>query len=199
MCKVIVVTNRSLCVGDFIEQIHTLCLAGVDKIILREKDLEESEYERLACEVYSICGKFSTELILHKNVQVAKRLGICKIHLSVPMLTEYGDELSDFEKLGVSVHSLEQLRIAENFGAEYVFYGHVFETDCKKGLQPRGLRALEEICRQASVPVYAIGGISPENVGQAVAAGADGVCVMSFGMQQRETVIRSLVEKCHKL
>ena len=197
MCKVIAVTNRNLCAGDFLEQIRILCRVGVDKIILREKDLTEEAYEKLACEVLSVCEAFPVEVVLHKNIQVAKKIGISKIHLSIPLLAEYREELAEWKQLGVSVHSLEQLRIAENFDADYVFYGHVFETDCKKGVPPRGLCALEEICRKTRIPVYAIGGISPENANQAIGAGAAGVCVMSLGMQQKESVIREFVEKCH--
>lgn len=201
MCKLIVVTNRALCRGDFLEQIHAICQAGADKIILREKDLSEESYEELAEKVCSVCGNYNTELVLHQNISVAKRLGVPKIHLSVSMLVEHFEELAEFEQIGVSVHSMQQLEAAEEYGASYVFYGHVFQTDCKKGMPPRGLLALHEICEQAAVPVYAIGGISPDNAEEAFEAGADGVCIMSWGMQQSEAAMREFREKikCCKL
>lgn len=195
MCKLIVVTNRTLCRGDFLEQIHAVCLAGADKIILREKDLREDCYENLAKNVFSICEKYGTELVLHQNISVAKRLGIRNIHLSVPMLVEHFEELEAFEQIGASVHSMQQLETAKKYGAAYVFYGHVFQTDCKQGIPPRGLLALREICEQAAFPVYAIGGITPENAEEALEAGADGVCIMSWGMQQKEEKIREFLEK----
>jgi len=184
-----------LCRGDFLEQIHAVCLAGADRIILREKDLSEAAYESLAEEVLSICRKYETELVLHQNISAAKRLGVWKIHLSVPMLVEHSEELKGFEQIGVSVHSVQQLETAKKYGADYVFYGHVFPTDCKKGVPPRGIQALHEICEQAAFPVYAIGGISPDNAAEALEAGADGVCVMSWGMQQREETIREFIGK----
>ena len=195
MCKLVVVTNRTLCRGDFLEQIHAICLAGADKIILREKDLSEESYESLAEKVVSVCGNYNTELVLHQNISVAKRLGVKKIHLSVPGLVEHSEQLAGFEQIGVSVHSMQQLETAKKYGASYVFYGHVFQTDCKKGVPPRGLLALHEICEQASFPVYAIGGISPDNATEALEAGADGVCVMSWGMQQSEEAIREFIER----
>lgn len=195
MCKLIVVTNRALCRDGFLEQVHAVCQAGADKIILREKDLSEESYEELAERVRSVCGNYNTELVLHKNISVAKRLGVKKIHLSVPALVEHSRELGEFEQTGASVHSLEQLEMAERYGASYVFYGHVFQTDCKKGVPPRGLLALHEICEQAEIPVYAIGGISPDNAAEALKAGADGVCVMSWGMQQDETAIRKFIKR----
>lgn len=199
MCKVITVTNRILCGEDFLERIRVLCRAGVDAIVLREKELPEWEYEELAGKVISICKEFPVEFIYHQNVQVARKAGRSNIHLPVPLLAEYRGELPGFKQVGTSVHSVEQLRIAEGLEVDYVFYGHVFKTDCKKGVPPRGLSALEEICKKANLPVYAIGGISPENVELVAKAGAAGVCVMSWGMQQSEAMIREFVKKCHRL
>jgi thiamine-phosphate pyrophosphorylase len=105
--------------------------------------------------------------------------------------------LADFALLGVSTHSVEQIQEACEIGASYVFYGHVFQTDCKKGVPPRGLELLQRMCAQADVPVYAIGGITPENAMQAVDAGAAGVCVMSWGMQENRETIQAFVQQCH--
>jgi thiamine-phosphate pyrophosphorylase len=68
-------------------------------------------------------------------------------------------------------------------GADYVCAGHIFETDCKKGVPPRGLSFLRDICAQSPVPVYAIGGIREENENKAIEQGAAGVCVMSGAMK----------------
>ena len=197
MCKVIAVTNRMLCQRNFLEQIRILGRAGVDQIVLREKDLEESVYEELAKQVLSACKDVSVKCSVHQNIRVAKRLHVKNLHLSLPLAMENRQELEDFDWFGISTHSLEQLVEAQKCGADYVFYGHVFSTDCKKGVPSRGLPALREICKAAEIPVYAIGGISPENALWAVEAGAAGICVRSWGMQQSEEVIRAFVEKCH--
>lgn len=83
----------------------------------------------------------------------------------------------------MSVHSLEEVKEAEVLGAAFVIFGHVFETDCKPGLPPRGLTALKEICAGVSIPVYAIGGVNEENSPLCVEAGAAGVCMMSGFME----------------
>lgn len=199
MCRLIVVTNRKLCPGDFLEQIHVLGRAGADQIVLREKDLDEKAYAGLAQKVLAICREYGMECVLHQNIQAAKRLGAKKLHLSLPVATKNREKLKEFEYLGISTHSPEQLEEAERCGADYVFYGHVFATECKKGVPPRGLKGLSEICGLARIPVYAIGGISPENASLAVEAGASGVCVMSWGMQQTEERIREFAEKCHRM
>lgn len=64
-------------------------------------------------------------------------------------------------------------------GCTYITAGHVFATDCKKGIPPRGLDFLKEVCENVSIPVYAIGGISSEVMTSVREAGANGACVMS--------------------
>ncbi len=195
MCKLIAITNRTLCKGNFLGQIELLAKAGVDAVVLREKDLTEKEYESLAKKVYAVCQKYGIDCILHQNVAVAKRMGVKKIHLSLPLAQKYQNELDWFDTVGVSTHSLEQIEEAQKCGADYVFFGHVFATDCKKGVSPRGTGQLQEMCSAAKVPVYAIGGITPENVDQAVHAGASGVCMMSYGMQASMEQIVAFREK----
>ena len=67
-------------------------------------------------------------------------------------------------------------------GCTYITAGHVFDTDCKEGLPGRGLAFLKQVCESVKTPVYAIGGIDPENYKEVMAAGAAGVCVMSGAM-----------------
>ena len=102
------------------------------------------------------------------------------IHMTMPLLEHIRLEDMNFIKLvGTSVHSVEEAVEAENKGVDYIIAGHIFETDCKKGLAPRGTDFLHEVCKNVKIPVYAIGGINPENIGQVVRTGADGACIMS--------------------
>ena len=66
-----------------------------------------------------------------------------------------------------------------SLGADYLTAGHIFPTDCKKGLAPRGIDFLQNICQTVQVPVFGIGGIHPGNIEQVLDAGASGVCMMS--------------------
>lgn len=188
MFKIIAVTNRKLCHIDFLEQIEILAKSEVDLIILREKDLSEEEYYDLAKNVLRICEKYNKECILHNFVGVAKRLGQSKIHLSLPMLEKHHNEVRNFEKVGVSIHSLEEGERAVALGATYITAGHIFQTDCKKDLEPRGVSFLENICRAVNIPVYAIGGISKYNINLVKEAGAKGACLMSSFMQSNDVI-----------
>lgn len=82
-------------------------------------------------------------------------------------------------RLGVSVHSIEEARVAEERGADYLFFGHIFATNSKLGVEPRGLDALAQVCSSVSIPVIAIGGIETGNLLAIRSAGAQGVAVIS--------------------
>lgn len=88
--------------------------------------------------------------------------------------------------VGRSVHSAEDAARAENDGADYLIFGHVFTTDSKPGLPPRGLRALEDTVRAVRIPVIAIGGITPQNCRRVIEAGAYGIAVRSGIMAARD-------------
>ena len=81
------------------------------------------------------------------------------------------------------MHSSEEARQAEALGASYIIAGHIYATNCKEGIPPRGLRYLKEVCDSTGLPVYAIGGITPRNMAEVLAAGAAGGCMMSGFMK----------------
>jgi thiamine-phosphate pyrophosphorylase len=175
--KIVCVTNRALCPRPFEEQIPRVAAAGVKRLILREKDLTEREYTVLAERVYESCLRCGIDLIIHNYPQAARDLKIGKIHMPLSLLT--ADICAEFDSVGSSVHSADEARKAESLGASCVTAGHIFATDCKRGLPPRGLDFLAEVCRAVEIPVYAIGGITEENLPDVLSAGAQGACIMS--------------------
>lgn len=178
----ICVTNRTLCRDDFLTRIDHIAKKGVaDAILLREKDLTEREYLELAEKVLSICKSHNRRCILHTYYKAAKELGCKEIHLPLPLLQKMREAGAKqwFTTVGTSVHSLKQANLAMHLQADYMTAGHIFETDCKKGLPGRGLSFLSKVVCKSEVPVYGIGGISADNAGQIMETGAAGVCIMS--------------------
>lgn len=181
---ILCVTNRGLCGEDLPKRIEKIAAAPVGGIILREKDLPEDAYRKLAARIMDICRRHGTPCILHGFAETAFALGAEALHLPLPILrTLTESERACFRVLGASCHSLTEAREAETLGCTYITAGHIFATGCKPGLTPRGLDFLREICENVSVPVYAIGGISAENYRRVKEAGAVGACVMSALMQ----------------
>lgn len=163
MFDVISVTARKLCT-DFLSTIERLAKSDVRLIILREKDLSEDEYFSLAANVYEICKSYNTTLVIHNYINVAKEFGIKYIHLPYSEFCKTENLHNDFKVVGTSVHSTKDAIFAEKHSADYITAGHIFATDCKKGLEPKGMEFLKNICDSVKIPVYAIGGINENSV-----------------------------------
>lgn len=179
--EIIAVTARNLCPRPLWEQVPRIRQAGISRMILREKDLSEDAYTALAEKVLQTCERCGMTLIIHNFPEAARKLGVSSLHMPLPLLT--AGLCRAFHTVGTSVHSIEQLRQAELLGADYVTAGHIFATDCKKGLPPRGTAFLSGICSQTALPVFAIGGISAQNLPQIAETGAAGACIMSGAMK----------------
>lgn len=181
-CKTIAVTHRRLCVRPFLEQISRVLAQKPAGLILREKDLSWEDYAALAKQVIPFCEKAGVLCYLNGFPQAGELLNHPWLQLSFPLLLEHGRPRGT-KRLGVSVHSVEEAVRAQQLGADFLMAGHIFPTACKPGLPPRGLEFLRQVCQAVTVPVYAIGGITPENSSLALQAGAEGVCVMSGAMK----------------
>lgn len=178
----ICVTNRLLCPDDFLPKLERIASRHPDRIVLREKDLPEDRYEALARECLAICRDYQVAFTIHSYPDVARRLGVPSLHLPLHSFLEQrgiGGELA----VGTSIHSMEEARLARENGAAYLIAGHIYATGCKPGLEPRGTAFLQAVVQAVDVPVYAIGGITPDNLPAIRASGAAGYCVMSSLMQ----------------
>lgn len=180
MSDIICVTNRNLCQEEFTVRIAKIAEAKPKAIILREKDLTPSDYKILAAEIANICKSYGVPCILHSFTKAAAELDIPNIHLPLSVLKTLSTrQLSHFSAVGASCHSKEDALLAQKLGCTYITAGHIFDTDCKKGLPGRGLEFLSDVCKSVNIPVFAIGGINKDNFNSVLKAGAQGVCIMS--------------------
>ncbi|OFI05863.1 regulatory protein TenI [Clostridium acetireducens DSM 10703] len=179
---VYVVTNRKLIKsGNLCEKVEQCLKGGADAIILREKDLPSQELLSICLSLKKVTDKYNIPLIINNNIEVAKESKAFGVQLS---FNTFKNEKIDFKgAIGVSIHSLEEAIKAEKLGANYVLAGHVFETNCKKGLKPRGLDFIKNIKSNISIPIIAIGGINNKNVSSVIESGASGVAIMSSAME----------------
>ena len=199
--KLNIITNRKLCENENLErQIEKIFSAYEKKIILknfeivtltlREKDLDKNEYLNLVKKIYPICEKYRIDLILHQNydLNLDEKYMIEGLHLSYEIFKSLNKNIREglikkYKRIGVSIHSLEEAREVENLGASYVVAGHIFETDCKKSLEPRGLKFVENLSSILTIPIFAIGGMDEGNFQSVIDSGAFGVCMMSSLMK----------------
>ena len=199
--KLNIISNRKLCENENLEkQIEKIFSAYERKIILknfdivaltlREKDLNKNEYLKLIEKIYPICQKYKINLILHQNydLNLDDKYKIDGIHLSYNIFKSLNENIKaelikKYKRIGVSIHSLDEAKEVENLGASYVIAGHIFETDCKKGLKPRGLKFVEDLSSALTIPIFAIGGIDEKNSQSVIDSGAFSICMMSTLMK----------------
>jgi thiazole tautomerase (transcriptional regulator TenI) len=82
-------------------------------------------------------------------------------------------------RIGCSVHTADEAVEAARQGADYVLFGHIYESGSKPGLAPRGLLSLTRVVEACPVPVIAIGGIDPDKVEEVLSTGCTGIAVLS--------------------
>ena len=183
-------------------KIRAATAAGVDWVQIREKELSGRELLGLARD--AVAGRGSTPVIVNDRLDVALAAGAAGVHLGRESLSardvvgwcRSGKAPAEF-LLGVSCHSLEDAREAERAGASYIFFGPVFATPSKRGMgEPQGVARLGGICRSVRIPVVAIGGITEENAGECIRAGAAGIAAIRMFQDARvEAAMKDLIDR----
>lgn len=186
LSRYFIITDRKLCRDSLPDQIVRLMSFPEDRrmhaVVLREKDLSDDEYRSLSYAISEIAGD---RLIIHSRVNIAKSLGIPRIHMTLhDMRVLSSDDKAFFSEIGVSAHSVSEAVEAEQLGADYIFISNIYETACKIGLPGRGEGLIRAVKDKVSIPVAALGGIGigDGRKEKCLAAGADYVACMSAGM-----------------
>ena len=157
---------------------------------IREKDLSARELLHLAQGAVQSGG---ARILVNDRLDVALAAGAAGVHLgraSLPAAEvvrwcRAGNAPQGF-LIGVSCHSFEEVREAETAGADYAFFGPVFDTPSKRPFRaPQGIARLGEVCRAVGIPVLAIGGVEEENVVSCIRAGAAGVAAIRMFQESR--------------
>lgn len=182
------VTDSKSCPRPLLKQLKRLakCDAPPSAVILRAKDLNRADYRVLATEAMQLCSEHELPLILHSDWQLALELGIRRLHLPLALLRQLPPSArKHFPWLSTSVHSVEEALEAQDLGVTALVAGHIYATQCKAGVAPRGLSFLKAVCAAVQLPVYAIGGIGFDATQHADLQknGARGACVMSAYMK----------------
>jgi thiamine-phosphate pyrophosphorylase len=155
--------------------------AGLPAVHLRERDLPTDELLRLVQEIRAITLPRTVPLIINDRVDLMLALNLDGVHLranSLPVAAVR--RLAGADRLiGVSTHSVADVRQANRDGADYVVFGPVFDTPSKRQFgSPVGLEQLAEVCRLSVIPVFAIGGVTRLSVPDVLRAGSHGIAVI---------------------
>lgn len=156
---------------------------GIDLIQIREKDVGTGDLLQLAQAVIDHSRGTSTRVVVNDRLDVALAAGAQGVHLGVRSMpaSQVRAAVPGGLWLGVSCHSLEDVRASEDAGADYALLGPIFETESKLRYgPPLGLEVLERAARQAAIPVLALGGVTLQRVEACVDAGAAGIAGISI-------------------
>jgi thiamine-phosphate pyrophosphorylase len=181
--RLYLVTDRRLPKTRSLEDaVDDACRAGVRAVQVREKDLDARSLYDLAARLRRVTTSREAVLLVNDRADIAVAVGADGVHcpedgFPPPLARRLA---GDRAFVGVSTHSLERALEAERGGADFVTFGPVFETPTKmKYGAPQGLGMLKNVTARVGIPVFAIGGISPERARTCVQHGAWGVAVVS--------------------
>ncbi|WP_203364371.1 thiamine phosphate synthase [Bacillus sp. REN10] len=151
----------------------------VDYVHIREKHRSAKEILEWV-ESFIDVGVPAKKIIVNDRLDVALVSGVAGVQLtenSLPVVE--AKKIEPALTVGCSVHDPEVASIYAEHGADFILFGHIYETSCKPSLAPVGLWAVKEASALSRVPIIAIGGILPHHVKELKQAGADGIAVMS--------------------
>ena len=155
--------------------------ASLDIVQLRERDLAARDLVALARRMRDAMRGTATRLVVNDRLDVAIAAGADGVHLATHSLSPRAIRACTGAGLfvGASTHSAAEVAEAEAGGADYVVCGPAYDTPSKRAFgEPLGPALVGAIARSARIPVLALGGISRENAGEALAAGASGLAAI---------------------
>ncbi|CEH35082.1 thiamine phosphate synthase [Romboutsia lituseburensis] len=169
------ITNRSLCgENKYFDSINDSVCNGIENIIIREKDLSNDQlknvYYKIKSRLKNVNKKYN--LIINSNIDVFEEVDADGIHLPFMIFKKSIKDNYAFKEnkiLGISTHSikeieyLEQFKKNNNLNIDYITISHIYETDCKKGISPKGIEILKCAKKISSSKIVALGGITPDN------------------------------------
>jgi thiamine-phosphate pyrophosphorylase len=177
------ITDRRATAEPILECIERNLRRGVEWIQIREKDLEAGELFQLVSSACQLLNLHGSRILVNTRVDVALAAGAAGAHLPAGSPAPHrwrGITPAGF-LIGVSCHTVEEVQLAEEGGADYAVFGPVFAPRSKESdFHPRGLQLLEQAARAVHIPVLALGGIAESNLDACVKRGAAGVAGISL-------------------
>ncbi|MWV45417.1 thiamine phosphate synthase [Paenibacillus sp. HJL G12] len=201
--RLYLVLGSANCHGDPAAAVEEAVRGGVTMVQFREKGrnaLKGAAKEELARRILVICRSFSIPLIINDDVDLALAIDADGVHIGQDdepaerVRTRIGDKI-----LGLSVHSVEEAKRAENLAVDYFGVGPIYPTQSKDDArEAQGPGVLRDLRREnVSLPLVGIGGITAERAADVIGAGADGIAVISAitGAQDLRQAAQQLAHK----
>lgn len=154
---------------------------GATFLQIREKDLNEADFEAEAQALKTLCAKYRVPFVVNDSVEIALDIDADGVHVGQSDIKgrDIRAMIGDEKILGISAGTVAEAVAAEKAGADYIGVGAVFGTSTKKDARNLSIEQLKEIKAAVSIPVVAIGGINASNLMELAGSNVDGVAVVS--------------------
>jgi len=163
----------------FLEKLQRSLRAGVDLVQLRAPGMEAKRFDNLALAVLEMCRGHGARVLLNTSPEQARMLHADGLHLSQQRLRSLDPKVWDGSlRLGISCHSVEEIRTALGYTPDYLCLGPVQESASHPGVAPLGWSTFATLASMSPVPVYAIGGLAPKDLETARGHGAHGIAAI---------------------
>ena len=176
------ITDRA-CIGQrgFDQAIEEALTGGVTMLQLREKNLSDEELIAEAKRIKAICARYHVPLIINDNYRAAIAAGADGVHVGITdaPVTQIRKTAGDDFIIGATAKTVEQARLAEESGADYLGVGAVFPSPTKTDALRITSAQFREIAGSVTIPAVAIGGITEQNLPELTGIGATGFAVVS--------------------
>jgi thiamine-phosphate pyrophosphorylase len=184
--KLYVIVTESFCSGHWFETAERAIRGGVDAVQLREKNLPDGELLARAKELTGLCRDNNVLFILNDRPDLARLARADGVHVGQDDVSAQDARwiLEPGALVGVSTHTLEQARAASRASPDYIAVGPMFPSETKPQDHIAGPEFVRAVRAETSLPLVAIGGITPGNVAPVLKAGADCACVCSAVISQ---------------
>lgn len=180
--RLLAIVDAATCLASGVDPMGVLAAAGeagASAVLVRAKTLTGEAWEEFAAEALRFARYGGSVALLSGDPADAARLGYDGVHLPGAAIDQIGVAKELGLLVGLSAHSVAEALRASKDGADYVTASPVWPTPSKPGYGPAlGVDGLAAICRSVSLPVLALGGVTPDRVADAVGAGAYGVATM---------------------
>ena len=176
---------------------------GATFLQIREKDLNEADFETEAKKLQDICREYHVPYVVNDNVEIAIKIGADGVHVGQSDIKgrDIRALIGSDKILGISAGTVEEAIAAEQAGADYIGVGAVFGTSTKKNARNMSIDRLKEIVEAVNIPVVAIGGINASNISELAGSKVDGVAVVSaiFAAEHPGEATKDLLLKARAL
>lgn len=175
MIRCYITHSQTLGAESLLDAIARNLAAGIEWIQIREKDLSARGLFELVEAAGKLPNPYVSKILVNSRVDVALAAGAGGAHLPSGSPAARVWRRPGF-LIGVSCHSVDDVRNSEKDGADYAVFGPVFPPLSKSTeLAPQGLEALKRATTAVKIPVLALGGVTRENIDACISAGAAGI------------------------